>query len=113
MKRKSKDDGDDEDSLRSCTREFHSVDEGREETRRKYTRHSDPRNGVKHSLERFPPKQPGQVARRMLDNTAHRHSLSSAWSSHRVSTPLQRHPLQDLPSFNQSSLRGACSVYRR
>ena len=38
MKRRN-DDGEDEDSLRGCTREFHSVDERRKESKREYSRH--------------------------------------------------------------------------
>ena len=61
---------------------------------------SDPRNGVKHSLGRFPPKKPRQIARRTLD--AHSTLLIVTISRQRhllVASllPLQRHPLQHLP----------------
>jgi hypothetical protein len=76
---------------------------------------SDPRHGVKHSLGRFLPKQPRQMGRRTLD--VHSALLIATLSPRRrllvALLRSQRHPLQHLPSLNQSNVGGACSVYSR
>lgn len=72
---------------------------------------SDLRKGVKHSLGRFAPEQPGQTAKRTLN--VHSTLLITTLSVRLrllvlFLPPPQRHPLQHLPSFLESIQRRWC-----
>jgi len=103
-----------EDSLKGCTRGFHSVDKRREESKRgNILVTSDLTNGVNHSLGRFPPKQPMARGTLNVQSTL----LTASLSPRRrllvaFLLPPQRHPLEHLPFSSQTNVGGACSVYR-